>query len=348
MENDKRQLISVIVPVYNVEKYLDRCLDSIRKQTYDNLEIILVDDGSADGSGQMCDVAAKEDKRIRVIHTPNGGLSHARNEGLEVARGDFIAFVDSDDYIHKEMFGRMLDTMISESSDMVICGIENFSDDSLPGENTKNELPDSYISVDKPDIFKCLLERDLVTVVQWNKLYKRRIFDDIRYPVGRLHEDVYVIHKELAQCSRITYLDAKMYFYYQRNDSIMHTESRKSVEDSIDGLTGRIRYFEDRNMDSERTEAVRSLLIYLGWKVEQIAVSEGYSELSRWLTDRYRDICEEYKDVILQKWINNDILANPKKFCKRKYWDAKRNSIIVSVVTWAGRFKGRKKSQRNG
>ena len=204
--------ISIIIPVYNVEKYIVRCIDSVLSQTYKGLEIILVDDGSTDNSGIICDNYAKKDGRIKVIHKSNGGLSSARNVGMKYATGELVAFVDSDDYIEPTMYQTMAECLVKTQADMAICNI-CFVDESgneLPGFEHINMLSDNpYFCVEKEDIMKQLIERDLLTVVQWNKLFYRDKIKDCQYPEGRYHEDVYVIHKQLYNCNRIIYVNSK-------------------------------------------------------------------------------------------------------------------------------------------
>lgn len=183
--------ISVIVPVYKVEPYLSRCLDSIINQTYRNLEIILVDDGSPDHCGEICDEYARQDSRIRVIHKSNGGLSDARNHGIDVATGDYIAFVDSDDYVTTDMYEKMLARLEFDNSDMVVCNYYRFDEGSVPPEYGYINLPDRVLSKDEAFDFYLQIGGDYVSA--WNKLYKRGIFADLRYPTGKIYEDTFVI-----------------------------------------------------------------------------------------------------------------------------------------------------------
>lgn len=325
LKSGNEVLISIIVPVYNVERYLERCVNSLVNQTYKNLEIILVDDGATDSSGVLCDFLAKQDERIQVIHKTNGGLSDARNVGMRVAKGELIAFVDSDDYIHHEMYERMHSAMKREGSDIIICGICSFED----GHDVQNgELDNTYENVDSPDIYKCLVDKDIVTVVQWNKLFKKEVLEGIEYPIGKLHEDVYVIHRELARCKRITYLDAKMYFYMQRSDSIMHTESEKSIEDGIEGLESRIDFFDKRGLNNERNDTINEILSSLYWKIKDSAGVDGFSEKNRWLAERYSLLYEKYKIVNADIVYNIDLLTNPKGFCQKE----KMKSFVAKAV----------------
>lgn len=213
--------ISVIVPVYKVEPYLSRCLDSIINQTYRNLEIILVDDGSPDRCGEICDEYARQDSRIRVIHKSNGGLSDARNHGIDVATGDYIAFVDSDDYIATDMYEKMLARLEFDNSDMVVCNYYRFDEGSVPPEHGYINLPDRVLSKDEAFHFYQEIGGDYVSAC--TKLYKRDIFSTLRYPCGKKYEDTFVIHEVLHRCTRISHMSDPFYFYVMRQGSILHS-----------------------------------------------------------------------------------------------------------------------------
>lgn len=225
--------ISVIVPIYNVENYFPTCIESIINQTYRELEIILVDDGSTDRSGLICDDYAKEDERIYVIHQKNGGLSNARNRGLAEVSGEYICFVDADDYIAPNMIQVMYDRMINDDSDLVLC---DFCYVDIQGEkiiSNDNESPiiDELLDYNEA-IRKLGHDKKWYFSVAWNKLYRRFLFDDIRFPEGKFHEDEYVAHHILFECKKVSYVCEKLYYYVQRQDSLTKTES---VEQKMDG-----------------------------------------------------------------------------------------------------------------
>lgn len=295
-------LISVIVPVYNVEKYLKRCVASIQKQTYSYLQIILVDDGSTDSSGQLCDQLAKSDVRLKVLHKENGGLSSARNYGLDYADGDVIAFVDSDDYIHPKMYEQMMQAMKESHSDMVICGFQEvFEEDIADGEHASYErISFEDLScrvldiVEKKDIPYQLKIRDVQTVVQWNKLFKRHIFEKIRYPEGKLHEDVFVIHRELWECEKIAYLPNSYYYYVQRTNSIMHVVAEKNLRDAIEGYEERIAFYDEKSCKGAADQAVEMLLAYILWKYD--SMDKMQKKIQKWLGKELRRHYLNYRD----------------------------------------------------
>lgn len=216
------ELISVVVPIYKVEAYLPKCVESIRNQTYHNLEIILVDDGSPDHCGELCDKYASEDARIKVIHKKNGGLSDARNAGIEIATGAYIGFVDSDDYIHPQMYEALYDGIQKNNADIAICRYQNVKEEeNIFVEEMKNAKWVT-LSNDQEKFDYSLGEFTTVCfTVAWNKLYKAELFEEIRYPYGKIHEDEFTTYKTIDLANRIAYTEENLYFYVQRQGSIM-------------------------------------------------------------------------------------------------------------------------------
>ena len=218
---DTDTLISVIVPVYNVESYLERCVDSILAQTHKNLEVILIDDGSPDGCPAICDEYAKKDSRVVVIHKENGGQGSARNAGLDVCRGDYIAFVDSDDRIEPDMYRAMLEKMIETDSDMAVCGTKCSN-----GEIWK--LSHGGEVLDRKELFiACVSYCDFHYVI-WDKLYRRKIWcgeTPLRFPENIIHEDVYILCDIVDKCERTVFLPETYYNYLiDRYGSTTNTE----------------------------------------------------------------------------------------------------------------------------
>lgn len=223
------ELISVIVPVYNVEKYLRKCIDSIRKQTYLNLEIILVNDGSTDNSDKICNEYAKEDKRIRVINKTNGGLSSARNSGLEVANGTFIAFVDSDDWIESNMIEKMLSVALKEKADIVHCGIKQVGEN---GDIYKVLFEDNIILNSNDEILRAYFTEE-ISVIVCNKLFKRKVIDNIRMIEGKNNEDNMYCIEVLLRTNKLVSISDAFYNYLQRNDSITKAQFTEKRMDAI-------------------------------------------------------------------------------------------------------------------
>ncbi len=217
--------ISVIVPVYNVEKYIERCLQSLMCQTHRDIEVIVVDDGSTDSSLQKCREYERKDSRFKVFHKENGGLSSARNKGLEEATGEYICFVDSDDWVHERFCELLLHACETTGADMAMCLFQKTSTDIQQEEI--NVAKDVTI-LSNIDMIQHLRNRETTeyvnTVVAWNKLYRRKIVENLRYPEGKLHEDEYVVGEILTRIKKVALIDIPLYYYFQRKNSIMSEE----------------------------------------------------------------------------------------------------------------------------
>ncbi len=261
------ELISVIVPIFRVEKYLKTCVDSICRQTYKNLEIILVDDGSDDGSPAICDELAKEDERIRVIHKENGGLSHARNAGIDIATGEYLMFIDSDDVIGEHMVVGLHNILTENQADMALCDFIKFTEGESP-EFSFNE--EAAFVWDKGQAFAQLYgNRMLQMTVAWNKLYKRELFQEIRYPNGKCHEDEFVIHHLIDKAEKVAYTPAKWYGYLQRKDSIMGGFSLRNLE-GLEAWRERLVFFEEKKEWELAGKAYERYLWLLDNSIEKI------------------------------------------------------------------------------
>ena len=213
------ELISVIVPVYKVEKYLNKCVESIVNQTYKNLEIILVDDGSPDNCPAMCDSWAEKDARIKVVHKPNGGLSDARNAGMAVATGEYIAFVDSDDWVDVDMYCRLYDAIKNEDADIATCGARRVWEDGQSPRELRAVNIDCVLEREKA-VEAFITSNGLVQTV-WNKLYRRNMVANILFRKGTLYEDEFWTWQAFVKAKRIVTLKESFYNYLQRSDSIM-------------------------------------------------------------------------------------------------------------------------------
>ncbi len=254
--------LSIIVPIYNVEPYLHRCVDSILSQTFTDLELILVDDGSPDNCPSICDEYARNDSRVKVIHKKNGGLSDARNAGLDIARGEYIGFVDSDDFIHPRMYEVMLRFVESLSADMVGCEFCRF----FEGEKTNFQ----EISVDDID-FACIDKLPLlasfypenvyrISSTVCNKLYKSTVFESIRFPVGSYYEDSYIFLNTLDVCERVVTLSEPLYYYLQREGSIMHSEYTPKWFQGTYINNNNIAFFRNKKLPEQVEYALEDLL----------------------------------------------------------------------------------------
>lgn len=246
-------MISVIVPVYKVEKYLDKCINSIATQTYRDLEIILVDDGSPDSCGFLCDEWKKRDNRILVIHKKNGGLSDARNVGIEASHGEYLSFIDSDDYIDPGMLEQLYHAITEHDAQIAVCNFTyEYADDYKAEENKilreKSLFEEKLLLTGKDFVERAMKDLATVSVVAWNKLYRRELFAKLKYPKGRLHEDEFVFHHLMYPCDRIVCIPYIGYHYLQRTSSIVNSEiSLIRYIDVIDAYIDRGRYFLERN-----------------------------------------------------------------------------------------------------
>ena len=228
LKRKNNELISVIIPVYNVEPYVKRCIDTVLNQTYKNIEIIIVDDGSTDNSGKICDEYKNKDNRVIVIHKENGGLSDARNTGIEKCKGKYIIFVDSDDYIETTMVEKLYNDIKSSNADISICGIYVSENDTIKEQVT----PKKSFSISGNTKYDYIYnEYSLQTIVAWNKLYKRSIFKKIRYEKGRVHEDEIIICDILNNAKKISYMLEPLYYYIKRPGSISMRFSINSYND---------------------------------------------------------------------------------------------------------------------
>ena len=245
-------LISVVVPVYKVERYLSRCIDSILNQTFNDFELILVDDGSPDSCGDICEKYAKTDNRITVIHRENGGLSAARNSGIKWALknsdSEWITFVDSDDWLHPDYLKILLECAKKFNTEVSVCNFLRTSD------NAVNSMLEKKLNVQKQSCEDFFINYNLNAVVAWGKLYKKYFFEDILYPEGRLHEDEFTTYKILFQCDYTCFVDETLYYYFINSQGITSGmtggEWSPSKIDFIDALEERLKYFENKKLDN--------------------------------------------------------------------------------------------------
>lgn len=242
---NKKSLVSVVVPVYNVENYVEECIKSIQEQTYEKLEIILVDDGSLDKSGEICEKLSRQDERIKVIHKENGGLSDARNVGVRGAKGNYVVFVDSDDLIHPQMIQILYEEMLRTNADITICSHKKIYDTrdldfSFIKEKREVEILSGQECVEK--IYSSL---SVDMVVAWNKLYKKDYLLKFPYPIGKIHEDEFTTYKILMPLNRCLYMAYPLYFYRQRENSIMQQSFNLKELDCLDACYERKNYFKE-------------------------------------------------------------------------------------------------------
>ena len=277
-------LVTVVVPIYNVEPYLCKCIDSILEQSYSNLEIILVDDGSLDKSGEICDTYANKDNRIKVIHKSNGGLSSARNSGIEIATGEYILFVDSDDYTHPLMVEKLVKTAEKYKVSIVCC---DYTSEKLP------EDEEEIIEIIDRDKAICkLLNDDGYKCFAWNKIYKLTLFKDVKYPIGKLFEDISTTYKVFKKASKIVYLKNTLYFYRIREGSISRYKFSHRDRDLLEAINT---VFQDAC--SSRISNGELIMGYMSYYLHYI--KKGIIARSD-LSDEYSELCK----IVRKNWYN--------------------------------------------
>lgn len=303
-------LLSIIVPIYNVEQYLDRCIQSILNQTYQNLEIILVDDGATDCSGAIADSYAAKDKRIKVFHKENGGLSDARNYGLEHVTGDYILFIDSDDFIVNIMCERLITVASSNNADIVSCNYYIYRGDDDISIHTMSVQDDkrTFTGMDMLRYYLLKTEPFDLNVV-WNKIFKLDLFngvEPVRFPKGRVQEDNFTIFMLFLNANSIVTVNEPLYYYVQRAGSIMANFTRRFMIDTIESHM----YMSDYLMN--HCSSVKNEL--------QLYLLNSYVELSRRVCankckKECNDLLIQYKHYVLDH--TADTSHNPLWKCKQ-------------------------------
>lgn len=225
-------LISIVIPVYNVEKYIDRCVDCVINQTYKNIEILLIDDGSTDSSSEKCDIYAEKDSRIKVVHKANGGLSDARNKGIDIFRGEYITFIDSDDWVNLEYIELLYKSIVDNNSDISISDMIDSDGNGYEKDyNVYGIKENKYTSEEA--LYVILAQKEFNTSAD-GKLFKAEIFKKHKFKYGILYEDFDLIYKLIDEVSMISFVDAAKYYYFQREGSIVHSEMNKRHYNVID------------------------------------------------------------------------------------------------------------------
>lgn len=293
--------VSVIIPVYNVEKYLEECIESVLKQTYKNLEIILVDDGSKDNSGNICDEYAKKDERIKVIHKTNGGLSDARNAGIDIAKGEYITFLDSDDFIEEDMYEFLVKNIEKANADISVCQVYYVYKDSKQTTHT----PDVYLEMNSCDAIKYVNMLGYYTVAAYDKLYKREIFEGIRYPVGKVNEDWYVICEVFDKANKIVYSSEPKYNYRKRKGSI--TDDKKINLGMMDASKQCLEFVKQKY--PEAVQMATQMYIYASMNTYNTIKhkTQKAKEIKRKIREEIR---KQYKSIKLQDYNQQSKVKN--------------------------------------
>lgn len=286
-------LVSVIIPVYNVEDYLDRCVASVVGQTFQNIEVILVDDGSPDHCPEMCDAWAEKDERITVVHQVNKGLSAARNTGIDIASGDYVLLLDSDDYIAPFAVELLLYAVLQTNSDMAICGFAKGSEDHYVFSEGKTRAVEC---IDRETALYRIYSDSTNALkygAAWGKLYRRSLYEDICYPEGKIFEDIYTTHKLLYRCGQIAVLDIPLFYYFQRPGSIMNASFTIKKLDYLPALVERVDFFAAHNLKELECIAYDELLHSLIWEYSRTRDVLNSEDGMKYVTDLFHQVYQK-------------------------------------------------------
>lgn len=311
--------VSVILPVFNVEKNVELSVKSVLSQTYSNLEVILVDDGSTDRSGAICDEISKTDSRITVIHQNHEGPSGSRNRGIEKASGRYIVFIDSDDYIAPEMIEILYKNLNQYDADVSMCEFKRVTEEELEKLPKQHEKSDGQNTIlyDKEQLFPLLFHHSFKNksslIVVWNKMYRAEVFESLRFPDGRIHEDEYLIHHVLNNVNRLVYTDAVYYYYVKHKNSIMGNYSEQRIWDALYAYEDRADMFLSLNLMEFYGKSMRDWLYHAKKSCimcRQLEVPE-YSRIER-------KLCKEIRARLAEMRVNHSI--SQIKFLKEMLW----------------------------
>lgn len=311
-------IISIIVPIYNVEQYLSKCIDSIVNQTYKHIEILLVNDGSTDNSEEICLAYANKDSRIRYFKKENGGLSDARNYGISRAKGDYLAFIDSDDFIHSEFIQRLHEAIERENALVAVAGYDRV--DASGHFLTAEPLPTNQAVLSGRNVCKKLLEADGHRfVVAWNKLYKKELFEDFRFEKGKIHEDEYFTYRLLYELEKVAIVQECLYYYVDRENSITTsgmTDHRFHC--LLEFQNERMNFYESKGEKEILLECYRSFLAFAVWFL---------GKYRKWMTKKQKHLLQKQYRKSFSR-----ILTSPQvTFIKKLYYVIGYMSLSLAV-----------------
>lgn len=305
--------ISIIVPIYNGENYIDKCIQSILNQTYSNIEVLLINDGSSDNSQKICEEYEKKDNRIKLINKENAGPGSAKNTGINHATGDYIGFIDSDDYIEEDMFEVLYNLMVENEADISMVAFTKVVDGKVM--NTINFTGETII-YNKFEAMKELLLDGKIKNYSWNKLFKKELFEGVRFPEKLKYEDVDITYRLFEKISKLVYKNIPKYYYVQRSDSIVNSNSYENLKDYVIVTKNRYESLKNKYEELEKHNAmgfiVNMLIMYKN------AVTYDITELYDDFEKNYELFCE--------------LVEKHKKDCFSEFNDYKR--LLLSIVLW--------------
>lgn len=314
--------ISIIVPVYNAEPYIRRCVDSILDQTFADFELILIDDGSPDSCGTVCEEYSKQDTRVRVIHQNNGGVSAARNAGIDWAfinsNSEWLMFVDSDDWIHPQMLESLRKATQKTQQSIGIVAYEK-----VAAENIGVTFSCDYPPLELWSTERFFCEKNVDATVPWGKLYRKDLFQNFRYPIGKIHEDEFLTYKIIFQTEQIVYIPQPMYWYFQNTSGITHAKWNINRLDKVQAFREQLDYFEKNGY----THAYRTRINSYAWIIGEYIHELSESDISkkrkyiRQLRNTLRAFIREKKDILSPvdtstKWIFQIAYPIEMKVCR--------------------------------
>ena len=317
--------LSIIVPVYKVEPYIHKCVDSILNQTFTDFEIILVDDGSPDNCGKICDEYAQKDKRVRVIHKENGGLSDARNAGIDVAVGKIIGFVDSDDWIEAYMYAEMLSYMEENNLDIVCADTNQVKEGKVKFKPrySKNKIWSRNEAV-------CEILNGTLDNAAWNKIYKRNVIGDVRYPKGRIYEDVATTYKFISNSQKVGYISKAYYNYLKRKGSIVASGfNSKSRYDCFLGYRERLNFAKEHNLECINDCELLALETALA------VLTAFYANDENETSERYVDVSNFVNECLNIKYINK--MRSKHKFLLWSFKNCKSAHKVYAKLSSLGK-----------
>lgn len=317
--------ISVIVPVYKVEKFISKCIESILNQTFRDFELILVDDGSPDNSGVICDEYAKKDSRIKVIHKKNGGLADARNVGLEASTGSFIGFVDSDDYIAEDMYEKLYTSCIMKNAEISVCGRYNVYENHATETFSLNQ---NQVWNSKEAISN-LLVWNYIDSSACDKLFRRDLFSTLRFPIGKYNEDVFIMVKLFDRAERIVHIGESKYYYFHRNDSITTELFSEKKLDLLDASGEVYRFVIDKYPDLSKRALSYKLLGIINVLI-MIEESDSRQDLAQLKYELSSQLRSNAVFTLTNKFYSYNIKLKALLLMIDKYYFAKKLKVKIN------------------
>lgn len=290
--------ITVIVPVYNVEKYLEKCVKSILNQTYTDLEIILVNDGSTDKSGMICEDLSKIDNRIKVFHKENGGLSDARNYGVSKATSEYVGFIDSDDYIDEDMYEVLYRNLIENDADLSMCALY----DVFPAKKVAQvEKPEKYI-MNSEEAINMVMQAKILSVTAVNKLYKKSLFENLKFEVGKIAEDAFLMVKLIDKCDKIVATNLKKYYYIHRENSITTQKFSEKFLNVIEAYEQNYSIISEKYPNIIDVAEMRLCWAYF-YVLDKLLIAENYEDdILEYKLINY--LKKNKKTILFSKWFS--------------------------------------------